>query len=304
MRYLLSKAYQVVGFVLGIFLMGLMISPVMAEDPVGRISIGVNFGIAGLAMDDVNREIDRGNDYLRFKGLTTMDRLSSGYNVYGDFKTALKDPFYISLGYGTLTALSEVSYNQILSAKADATVIFGRLLYAIPWRPFENGRLFVGGGGVLLRDAVLEIGHERDEEAKVPERKEIISFKGSGSGFQFDILGEYLIGDHMTFMMNAGYRFATADYDDWSIAIRHADHQAYRGIDAFADDEQLFWAYRDIDAFLLHSFLQDPGNRPDPDDEEAANADGPPINTLKVVDNLNLDFSGARFEVGLRFYFF
>ena len=45
-------------------------------------------------------------------------------------------------------------------------------------------------------------------------------------------------------------------------------------------------------------------NRPDPDDDEATNADGPPINTLTVVDDLNLDFSGARLEVGLRLYFF
>jgi hypothetical protein len=264
-----------------------------ADDPVGRLSLSVNFGVSGFAMDDVNREIGRANDnFFRRQNFTTMDDLSFGFAFLADFKTAIKDPFFISLGVGNLRGSTGVSFNEIVDISSKGNIFYGRLLYALPWRPLENGRLYVGGGPMLLRSVELEVSHERDEVAKRPERKEIMTFTGDGEGFQFGLLGEYLLSDHVTVAFDAGYRNASADLKDWNINVQNAE--TLQGRDEFPDDTQVWWS-----SYLIEAFLADPGEE-DPENP----TDGPPISTVESVDDLSVDFSGFRLEVGLRLYFF
>lgn len=279
------------GLIWGI-LFGITTGP-RADDPVGRLSLSVNFGVSSFEMGDVNREIGRGNDdFFRVQNFATMDKLSYGFGFLADFKTAISDPFFISLGFGNLRGQTGVSFNEIVDVSSKANMFYGRLLYALPWRPLESSRLFVGGGPLILKNVELEVSHERDEVAKKPERKEIMTFTGDGAGFQVDVLGEYLLSDHVTVALNAGYRGAAADLNEWTINVRNAD--TLRGTDLVKDDAQVWWS-----SYLIDAFLEDPGEN-DPEDR----TDGPPISTLEAVDDLSADFSGFRIEVGLRMYFF
>jgi hypothetical protein len=262
-----------------------------ADDPVGRLSLSVNFGVSGFAMDDVNREIGRANDsFFRAQNFSTMDKLTFGFNFLADFKTAIKDPFFITLGVGNLSGNTSVSFNEIVDVSVQTNMLYARLMYALPWRPLENSRVFVGGGPVFLRSSELEVGYERDVVPKRPERKEIFTMEGSGGGFQLDLASEYLLSDHVTVVLNAGYRRATADLDKWSIKVQN--HETLRGtLDNIADFEQV-WR----DSYLLEGFLQEM--------DVQEESDGPPISEVEPVEGLELDFSGARIEVGLRLYFF
>ncbi|MBD3336927.1 MAG: hypothetical protein GF355_15550 [Candidatus Eisenbacteria bacterium] len=291
----MRRRESIAGAVVGCILAGTLLAPARGDDPIGRLSLSLNFGATTLAMNDVNREIARGNEYLSFEGLTTIDDLSYGFNFYGDFKTAIKDPFFISLGGGSLSGTTEEKFNQIISITSESTFYYGRLFYALPWRPLEDSRLFVGAGPVFLRDVTLDVTHERDYIAKQPERTEQLSLTGSGSGFQLDAVFEYLISDHLTLNLTAGYRRATADWDDYEITVTNIDEEISTQ-DDWDDDEQIFWEVETYEAYLLNAFLKEV-----PFNEELQ---GPPLQELEVVDNLDLDFSGARLEVGLRLHFF
>jgi hypothetical protein len=269
--------------------------PGLGLDPVGRVAISGNLALAGWAMGDVDREIRRGNEVLRHEGVTTLDPLSFGFDFLADFQAPVKHPFYLSLGLGRLRGHTGKAFNKVIDIEARTGIAYARLMWMLPWRPLEDVRIFLGGGPLFLRGSRLEVSHERDFEAKKPERKETLSMKGSGNGFLVGVTGEYVVSDHVTLSLDAGYRWARADLNSYKITVQNA--QTRPGVDAFADDEQVFW-----DSYLLDAFLKDPG--PPPENQEAPNFDGPPIQELEPVDNLDLDFSGVRIQVGLRMYVF
>jgi len=270
-------------------------TPAHADDPIGRLSLSANFGVSSFAMGDVNDEIKRGNiGFFDAKNLSNMDDLSYGFNFLADFKTAIRDPFFLSVGAGSIRGHTGVSFNQIVDVDSRASFFYGRILYALPWRPLENGRLFAGGGPVFLRNVEFEVSHERDLIAKRPERQEVLTMTGDGSGFQFDLIGEYLLSDHVTVALDFGYRNATATLDALNPAedIQVNNAETRPGQDAHDDNDQIFW-----DSYLIEAFLEDPG-------ELQEDLDGPLLQDLESVDGLERDFSGVRFEVGLRIYFF
>ena len=269
---------------------------VFAEDPVGRISLGINLGASYLTMGDVNDEVNRGNrDLFSEPNWKPMEDLALGFSFRADLKAAVKDPFFISLGRGNIRGHTGVAFNRVIDVDASTTVYYGRLLWAIPWRPMENGRFFLGGGPLILRDMELEVAHEWDLIPKRPERRETLVMNGSGSGFQLDLAAEYLLSDHMTISLDTGYRWAKGDLDAWLLTVDNWETRP--GQDPEPDNQQLFW-----ESYLVGAFIADPGTRPA--DNSQRNFDGPPLDVVEPVQGLGLDFSGARIEVGFRIHFF
>ncbi len=288
----LSKSFKLLASqTLGAACLCALVAPaVFAYDPTARFSLTGQLGATSLAMGTVNDEIDRGNVYMRSQRWDTLDNLGSGFNFIYDVRADLFGPWMLSFGGGSTIASTGVDFDEVIDIKPSASFLQARIFYRIPWRPFENVRFCVGGGGVMATSAELEITHEhRTVEAGIL-RRESLTFDGTGAGVVAAFEAELVLNERFTLAGDLGYRGLKVDIDsdsyEWSIT--NVDDPA---VDRDGDDVP---EGRDLSdrSFLRNAFI-DPIQANDQEDVEL----------FRTVP-MELDYSGVQAHVGLRVYLF
>jgi len=203
--------------------LALVPAPGWAEDPIGRFSLGGSVGYSSYGLGDVNERISGvGNRYLEVEHvppLTGLEKITFGWTFWGDLKTELPflDGFFVSGGYGVSSGNTESpDMDNKLRVAVSQEAFHVRLLYVPPWRFHEDTRLFVGGGPLIITKQEVRVTQENRSVLEEPWTEEI-SYEGTGLGWQFGVIAEYMIQDRLSLAMDLGYRLANISYsDDWS----------------------------------------------------------------------------------------
>lgn len=285
-----------------------------AEDPIGRISLGVSGGISDYLLKDVNSRLENeGNHYLveergtgdlaEVSPLKALSPLEFGWTFWADLKAPVPfvDFLYLSAGYGISSGSSDgPDVDNVLEIKASQRAYHLRLLYVLPFRFQEDTRLFFGGGPLIINEQEV-IASQTNRTVRDETWTEEIRYSGSGLGWQVGLSAEYMMQDHMTLVVDLGYRFANLDYESWSAEEnvtltlpptaetdeydRLHYQESYPGR-VFLDWDATIDAAPATDLERLHLF-------------------GPNREYLQELskDQLGLDMSGAMVHIGLRFYF-
>ena len=258
-----------------------LFGPAQAVTPTDRFSIMGGMGLAGLKMGDVNDQIDRGNVFAAHQNWISLDRINQGFNFDWEVRGTMSGPIALSLGGGAISGKSGVDFDQVIDIKAKSSVYRARVDYLLPWSP-RNIRLFAAGGPIYLQNARTEISHEARTVDGGVLRIDSATLKGSSVGAEILGMAELVFNEHVTLVINAGYRYAkaTADKVEWKVS-RVADPVLDRDEDDIPDGFEL-----GSESYLRHAFLN--GDRVNP------TSDG----------EIKLDFSGPQANFGLRFYLF
>lgn len=255
-----------------------------AADPSKRVSIQLGGGLSGLAMSDVNDELERGNLFMATKSWRELDDLSRGFSFLGSVRSDLVSGFGVVVGIGSVSGSAGVDFDQVIDVETGGTLYFARATYHVPFRPRPSVRMFVEAGPLLLRGGKLDVRHERRSDTAVL-RLEELTVEHSGAGGEALASLEMVLNETITFVTDVGYRYLKADAEDWETRISRAQDpiQDQTGPDGepngIPDGQELI-----EDSFLLNAFLQESGSRLRPD--------------------MKVDYSGLQGNVGLRFYLF
>jgi len=254
-----------------------------AVEPTARVSLTGGLGAVAVAAGDLNDEIDRGNRFAAAQDWISLDNLNHAFNFNWDLRSALTGPFTASVGGGVTSMRSRVDFDQVIEVHARSNLYHVHLEYLLPWSPRPASmRLFGVGGPVLLNNAKVDVTHQ----VRTPDgdilRQDDLTISGSSVGIEAMLAAEMIFSERVTFVADFGYRFAKAKGDKltWR-ASRVADPLLDRDGDGTRDGEEL-----GAESYLLESFLT--GDRWAP----------------RQNKEIDLDFSGAQVNVGLRFYLF
>lgn len=272
----------------------------LSEDPIDRFSLTGQVGITGLAMGQVNDQIDEGNGFLRQRGWTQLDNLGYGYNFAWNLRARVRGPLSVSLGGGQVIGETSLDFDEVISVEPSVRLYSLRLDYELPFRPMSTFIMRVGGGPVWYSSTELKVQHERRSVETGTERIESAKFEGDSWGAHGYLEGELVLSEKITLVADVGYRFGTiqvSDNWDWEItglALPLADDDR--------DGIPNKWDFDEANSWLIHSFLE-----VQRDDEGRVILDdsGRPIVHIRRDDeNLDLQLSGVVANVGLRFYLF
>lgn len=251
----------------------------LAYAPTKRVSICGQLGLGAVAMDDVNREVRRGNVFMASRDYISLDELKYGFNFKGDLRCTVKGPWGVALGMGSVKAKSDVDFDQVIRVEPSARLYFAHVSYLFPWRPRgESIRLFAEAGPAFISSAKLVVNHERREPDAGVLRVEELEVDGSGAGGEIRLVGETVFNERITLWSDVGYRFLNSTEDSFKIKIsRVADPVIDRNGNGIPDGQELVEG-----SYLLNAFLDSSGD----------------------VQNLDVDWSGVQANIGLRFYLF
>lgn len=272
----------------GGFLLGAAAGTAWGFDPTARFSIAGQVGLGGTAMSDVNDGIDRGNLFAASQNWNDVDALSSGFNFTFDLRADITGPWMVSAGIQRLTASTGVDFDQVIEVKPKYSLFHGRLLYRVPYRPFESIRFSLGTGVLFVNTAELAVSHEHRNVEAGTLRIETLTLENSGTGFQGFLEAEVVFNELATMVTDVGYRYLNTTNDSFSWKIERVENP-----DLDEDDDEIPNGL-DLsdDSFIRHGFLpaqsvDDPGD----------------IRNLQPT-GMDLDYSGLQANVGLRFYLF
>jgi hypothetical protein len=276
--------------------------------PKGRVSFTATVGGCMPALDDVNRDIARGNDALRSYGWSAMDEINLGYTFTGDLRARVYGPLTLSLGGGKTSAQTDVDFDQVISVKPTMSFYHVRLFYDLPFKPMQKTYLRVGAGPVQSTGAEVAVRHERRATEGGTQWVESATLKAKGLGVHVLLEGEMMLNQRTTLVLDVGYRQLSLDREgdennflDWSRG--GLDPSEALG-DPDGDGIITLWTLTDAAAggFLSESFLEVPlrGNPPGP----IHIGPGGQRELVYVRDLGKIDFSGPQMSVGLRFYLF
>lgn len=269
-------------------LVGLVLLPLVswAADPVGKVSISGQFGIATYRMSDVNAAMARSDQIVHADGQApadweTPDKLHHGFDFMSEANYDLTRDIRLGLNYGKTSGTTKKDFLQILTVKSQTTTIVPRLLYRIPWRPLIDMSLRAFGGPVFLRSTKTTVSHEDTDKSK--PRLETLTINGSGTGFTGGIVGEYTVSDRFTLGFEGGYRFAKAKHKSSSYTITKIPNGGFPNPDSGLNEDRTL-----RDDSYLWGFME---GRP-------AKGDEPQIIPIEA------DFSGLDIRVALHVYIF
>jgi len=256
-----------------------------AADPVGKLSVGGQFGFSSYGMSQVNAGISRGSAIVEQNATTTWttpDHLHHGLDFMGDANYDVTKTIRIGLNYGRTSGTTKVDYVEVMSVEAKTTTLTPRVYYRLPWRPFENMTFRAFGGLVLLQNARTTVTHE--DTNKSSPRLESMTIDGSGTGLTGGLTSEYTISDRFTLGFEAGYRKATVKFGSGSYSISKIQTP---GLDDNGDGvpnnrepriDSFLWGFMKTDRYIR-------GQEPQ-------------------VRSLDTDFSGVDVRVALHLYIF
>ena len=296
------KAARWLGF--GVALVTLVASA-RADDPIGRFSLGASTGFATYALGDVNDRIrGEGNEFLEvthLPPLTGLDKITQGWDFWADLKIPVPyfRSFFISGGYGISSGGTESpDMDNKLNVDVSQKAFHIRLLYTPSFRLQKKTRFFIGGGPLIITNQEVKV--TQTNRTNMDEQwTEEVTYKGDGIGWQFGGTAEYMVQDHLTLALDLAYRLADVEYGDWN-----ARENVSLDYPPSTDDSQLERLHGP-DTYVGHAFIDWDETlaqgQQDPDIERI----GPHIDELIPVsrEDLRIDMSGFRIQLGLRFYF-
>ena len=301
-----------------------------ADDPIGRISLGVSGGYSTYNLEQVNNRITgAGNAFLKEKDWSSLDALKGGWTFWGDLRlpiplgdlalplpfTTYRLPLEFSLsgGYGYSSgSTGGKDYNELIDVKIKQEAIHVRLLYTMPFRFHDNVKLFLAGGPLLIQNQEVGVSHTHRSSAGggsgVPqtERTEEIVYSGDGTGWQLGFVAEYLLQDRLTLAVDIGYRSADIQYSNWSAGnnVTIEDTDVFQIPDTQTTNLERL---RRDDSYVLHGFLDAEATEEKETlgGQQEPNPYGPHLEQLVELQNgdLGIDMSGFQFHIGFRFYF-
>lgn len=298
--------WAALGFGIGLLAAG---GPAWAQDPLGRVSIGGNAAGGVFALGDVNDRIDQANsDYLRARGWKTLGSADIGFGFAGDLRARVYGPLSLSIGGGTLTATTELDFDEVISVNPTATFLQARVDYDLPWRPLPKVRLRLGAAAINATSAECEVRHEVRRVEGGTLRIETATFEGSGWGGQVILGAEYTMTEKITLTADLAYRQLSVDRDKFSYRITEIAQPAQDtdrdgvpnefdlDLDTVDDDGDRVISPNTI---VGSAFLE---TERYPSGDPIHDADGRPVVRARGLEKI--DFSGPMLHVGLRFYLF
>ncbi|MBP7669052.1 MAG: outer membrane beta-barrel protein [Candidatus Eisenbacteria bacterium] len=288
--------------------MVLMTASAGAEDPIGRLSLGGSVGYSSYALSKVNDRINGpGNEFLEevhLPGLTGMDPIDFGWTFWADVKYQLPffRSFFVTGGYGVSSGNSDSpDMDNKLTVEVSQEALHVRLLYVPPIRIQEDTRLFVGGGPLIITNQEVRVTQVNRSNLQLSEQwTEEIFYAGDGLGFQFGVVGEYMMQDRLTFSVDLGYRVATVDYSDWS-----PRNNVKITLPASAVQERQDRLHYE-DTYGGHAFLDWEQTVLKGSQDPRAQEYGPHYEQMVPLgtNDLDIDMSGFQIHFGLRLYLF
>ncbi len=303
-----SRALVVAGTV--ILVMAGLAATADAQAPKGRVSVTAQAGGCLPALDDVNHDIDLGNQALQRYGWSSMDEITFGYTFVGDLRARVYGPISLSVGGGQSYAQTDINFDQVISCKPKVAFYHFRAFYDLPFKPMPKMFLRVGGGLLSAGSAEVAVKHERRNVDGGTQWIEEATFKAKGTGAQALIESELMLNQKTTLVIDLGYRLLDldlegneADFRDWSRSevetpLGDLDDDEILNIYDLADSRDTE-AGRTQQGYLSASFLEVP-----------VDLAGRPIDIgggraeVRVRGMRTIDFSGPQVSVGLRFYLF
>jgi hypothetical protein len=255
-----------------------------AADPIGKASIGLQFGVGGYSMSDINSGLRRSATVVHMNStadVETPGRLNYGFNFVSEVNYDVTRDIRVGVTYGRTSGTTKVDYVRVMSANGQGTTLIPRASYRLPWRPLENMTVRAYGGIVMLRNAKTRI--EDENTSRNEPRLESLLYTGSGTGVTGGLAGEYTISDRFTLGLEMGYRSVVAKYKSGAYTItRIADPLSLSDADipnnrTLANDSYL-WGF-------MQTTHQIRGEEP-------------------KVRPLDSDFSGIDVKVALHLYIF
>lgn len=262
---------------------------VWGADPLGRFSLSARFGVSGYNMSAVNDAIGDGNFNIENNPESAdwkvPDKVHYGFDFLGDAAFDISHSWRAGITFSNTSGTSKVDFLQAISVEPHANLITPRVFYRLPFRPMIDMSLRVYGGMVFMTGAEVVIEHENTSEAN--ERLETLKVEASGTGVVAGLFSEYTLADRFSLTLETGYRAAKATFDTGSWQIANIDDPRS---DA-DEDERLNYQDPENTSFLWGFFNEDWRTIP--------NRDLP-----TVREDLDIDFSGAFIQIGLRVYIF
>lgn len=257
-RYLVAPA--------GLALLLMTAFPVGAEEPEGRVSLGLSFGVVTGAMDDVNHLISLGNEGIgagATSGREGLDDVDAGFQFAAELRARINPWLVIGAGAESDLIKRRVSYNYVYQAEVRAIPVQVTAYWYSPWgaKLHENLDFFAGAGITWLQNVEVTYHAERDfPGVEAADRTEEMIFTGDGTGVHALAGFEFLLTPRVTFLGEVGYRMAKARDLKPEKQIQDAQDQ-------------------DLDRFML-GFLE----------------------SFREPKSLEADFSGVEGKVTFRFY--
>ncbi|MCK4414533.1 MAG: outer membrane beta-barrel protein [Candidatus Eisenbacteria sp.] len=278
---------------------------VLAEDPIGRISLGGSGGFSTYALGDINGRIqNEGNHFLkdlhqpRLRGL---EAIGLGWTFWGDLKLPVPffESFFLTGGFGVSSGKTESpDMDNYIEVAVRQEAYHLRLLYTLPFRFHENVRLFVGGGPLIITNQEMT-ATQTNRSVADEEWTEKVVYGGSGMGWQVGIAAEYMLQDHMTLAVDFAYRMADIDHEGWT-----ARENVTLSVSPSAEEEEYERLHLD-DTYIGHTFLDWEETLARGADDPLVDVYGPHYEQMVPLtpQDLGIDLTGLQIHLGLRFYF-
>jgi hypothetical protein len=296
-----SRALVVAGTVILVLVAGA--AGARAQAPKGRVSFSGLVGGCLPALNDVNRDIRRGNVVIESRNWVPIKEINTSYTFTGDLRARVYGPLTLSLGIGQSYAHTNIGdFDQVITVKPKVAFYLARILYDLPFKPMPRMTLRVGGGPVDATSAQVAVRHEK-RIMQTLSWIESATFKAKGWGAHALLESELMLNQRTTLIIDVGYRRLNLN--------RSGGNDNFLGWSRNGVDNPLAYSSGNIynmytladDAsggYLSESFLEVPlaGGHPIPTGK------GGNRELVYVRDLRKIDFSGPQASVGLRFYLF
>lgn len=272
-------------------------TPSAAQELTTRLGMSAQVGGCLPALDDVNRQIGAGNEFLANQGWKQIDKVNLAFNFVGDLRGRIGGPIWASIGGGHVFGRTGIDFDEVVTIKPSASFYHLRLLYELPFRPRPRMLLRLGAGPTYASNGRLTVEHEARRVEGGTQRIEKVEFKAKGWGAHGFVEAEYMLTSRTTLVVDLGYRQLKLNEDSFSWKISEI---LLPNSDEDGDGVPNKFDLNEDTGIIGNAFLE--VLKEQDGSPQIINAAGEPRVIGRGIDSI--DFSGALLNVGLRVYLF